>query len=84
VDIIAIKGAKIGQLLEFSHEFTGGRNILRCPVCGGKATGKVGVDQFYCWDCCVEYRINKEGVQIYEVAEDGSLVAFDPQNEFLL
>lgn len=57
---------------------------MTCPVCGGKATGKVGIDQFYCWDCCVEYRISKEGVQIYEVAEDGSLVAFDPQNEFLL
>ncbi len=54
-----------------------------CPVCGGKATGKVGMDQYYCWDCCVEYRINKEGVQIYEVAEDGSLMAFDPHNEAL-
>lgn len=57
---------------------------MQCPSCGGKATGKVGVDQYYCWDCCVEYRLNKEGVQIYEVAEDGSLVAFDPMNEFLL
>jgi len=59
-------------------------SILKCPVCGGKATGKVGIDQYYCWDCCVEYRLNREGVQIYEVAEDGSLVALDPQNEFLL
>jgi len=57
---------------------------LICPVCGGKATGKVGMDQFYCWDCCVEYRLNKEGVQIFEVAEDGSLMAFDPHNEVLL
>jgi hypothetical protein len=32
----------------------------------------------------VEYRMNKEGVSIYEVAEDGSLVSFDPQNEMIL
>jgi len=57
---------------------------VNCPVCGGRATGKVGVDQYYCWDCCKEYRINKEGVQIYDVAEDGSLVAFDPDNRFIL
>lgn len=57
---------------------------MNCPVCGGRATGKVGVDQYYCWDCCKEYCINKEGVQIYDVAEDGSLVAFDPDNRFVL
>jgi len=56
---------------------------MNCPVCGGRATGKVGADQYYCWDCCVEYRINREGVQIYELGEDGSLAAFDPGNQFL-
>jgi len=56
---------------------------MNCPVCGGRATGKVGADQYYCWDCCVEYRINREGVQVYEVGEDGSLAAFDPGNQFL-
>jgi len=76
MDIITVKKGLIS--------YTRGRQNLNCPSCGGKATGKVGVDQYYCWDCCVEYRINKEGVQIYEVAEDGNLVAFDPQNEFLL
>ncbi|MDA8236184.1 MAG: hypothetical protein M0Z31_15580 [Clostridia bacterium] len=48
-----------------------------CPVCGGKATGKVGIEQFYCWDCCVEFRKTPEQVQVYDVAEDGSLVAWD-------
>lgn len=56
---------------------------MNCPVCGGKTTGKVGMDQYYCWDCCVEFRHIKEGVQIYELAEDGSLTAFDPANESL-
>ena len=56
---------------------------MNCPVCGGKAIGKVGMDQYYSWDCCVEFRHIKEGVQIYELAEDGSLTAFDPANESL-
>ncbi|MGQ9531390.1 MAG: hypothetical protein ACUVTQ_01105 [Desulfotomaculales bacterium] len=56
---------------------------MNCPICGGRATGKVGADQYYCRDCCVEYRINREGVQIYELREDGSLAAFDPGNQFL-
>jgi hypothetical protein len=57
---------------------------MHCPVCGGKSTGKVGAEQYYCWDCCVEYRKNKEGVDIFQVDEEGSLVAFDPNNQMLL
>lgn len=57
---------------------------MHCPVCNGKSTGKVGAEQYYCWDCCVEYRRSKEGVDIFQVDEDGSLVAFDPNNQMLL
>ncbi|MFZ5898069.1 MAG: hypothetical protein ACOYU7_02620 [Bacillota bacterium] len=53
---------------------------MQCPICGGRATGKVGADQYFCWDCCLEYRINKEGVQVFEMTEDGTLVPFDPCN----
>jgi hypothetical protein len=56
---------------------------VNCPICGGKATGKVGVNHFYCWDCCVEYRLEKEGIQIFEIDEDGSLVNFDLGNKAL-
>ncbi len=54
-----------------------------CPVCKGKVTGKVGFDQYYCWDCCIEFRLSKEGVRIFEVSEDGSLMMLDPNNESL-
>lgn len=54
---------------------------MECPVCGGKATGKVGTEQYFCWDCCVEYRITEGGVQVFDVDEDGSLVAFDVHEE---
>jgi hypothetical protein len=50
---------------------------MNCPVCGGRAIGKVGVEQFYCWDCCVEFATQTDKVVIYELAEDGSLVAWD-------
>jgi len=56
---------------------------VNCPICGGKSTGRVGQDQYYCWNCCVEFRLNKEGVQIFELTEDGSLVSFDPHNQLL-
>jgi hypothetical protein len=56
---------------------------VNCPVCGGRATGKVGASHYYCWDCCVEYRIDKEGVQVFDIDEEGSLVSFDPGNEAL-
>jgi len=46
---------------------------MNCPACGSKATGKIGVDQYYCWDCFVEF--NSDG-ELFEVAEDGSLVAY--------
>lgn len=56
---------------------------MNCPICGGKSTGRVGQDQYYCWDCCVEFRLNKEGVQIFELTEDGSVVSLDPHNRLL-
>ena len=52
---------------------------MNCPVCGGRAIGKVGVEQFYCWDCCVEFATQTDKVVIYDLADDGSLVAWhDP------
>ncbi|AVX30099.1 MAG: hypothetical protein ACOY3H_03510 [Bacillota bacterium] len=50
-----------------------------CPVCGGKSTGKVGVDQYYCWDCFVEFRRQGNEIQVYDVAEDGSLMAWEEE-----
>ncbi|KAB2951277.1 hypothetical protein F9B85_12985 [Heliorestis acidaminivorans] len=47
---------------------------MSCPVCGGKQVGKVGVTQFYCWNCYVEFNDRQE---IFEVAEDGTLMAFE-------
>jgi hypothetical protein len=56
---------------------------LRCPACGGLQVGKVGSDQFYCWNCYLEFNFQKGQVNLYEVAEDGSLIAMDNSSEIL-
>jgi len=50
---------------------------MNCPVCGGRATGRVGVEQYYCWDCCVEFSNASDQVVVYDLAEDGTLMAWD-------
>ena len=51
---------------------------MSCPLCGGRAIGKIGVEQFYCWDCCVEYDSSQH---VFEIAEDGSLQAVSGSQE---
>ena len=46
---------------------------LSCPLCGSNEVGKIGQDQFYCWNCFVEYDSKN---QVYTVEEDGSLIAY--------
>jgi hypothetical protein len=50
---------------------------MKCPVCGGRSTGKVGVEQFFCWDCCIEFNNQSDKVVVYDLGEDGSLVAWE-------
>ncbi|MGB9867561.1 MAG: hypothetical protein ACPLPR_06625 [Bacillota bacterium] len=48
---------------------------MKCPNCGGRAVGKVGSHQFYCWECCVEFSLSKDGHRwlVYVVQDDGTL-----------
>lgn len=49
-----------------------------CPVCGRKSAGRVAADQYYCWECCVEFVMKGEKVtRIYNVELDGSLSDLD-------
>ena len=47
-----------------------------CPNCKGKDIGKIGVNQFYCWNCYIELSVSK-GKSIHQVEEDGSLSSLD-------
>lgn len=29
---------------------------MRCPVCEGSSTGRIGTNEYYCWDCCIEFQ----------------------------
>lgn len=48
---------------------------MKCPNCSGRCIGRVGSDQYYCWDCCVEFKIGKGSVRVYHLDADGELVA---------
>lgn len=52
---------------------------MRCPVCGSKSVGKVGQDQYYCWECFREYQLKGNVLKIYSVSEDGNLVNYEEQ-----
>jgi len=53
-------------------------SMFLCPVCGRKSAGRVAVDQYYCWDCCVEFTMKEEKVsQVFNVELDGSLSSFE-------
>lgn len=46
-----------------------------CPVCGKRGVGKIGVDQYYCMDCCSEFEYKNHRLKTYQVQDDGTLLA---------
>ncbi len=56
---------------------------MGCPVCGGSSTGKVGVDQYYCWNCFIEFSMKNDEIHVFQVAEDGSLLECTEGEEML-
>ena len=57
--------------------------VLKCPVCRGLQVGRVGSDQYYCWNCYLEFNVAKGKTNLYQVAEDGSLIAMEEAAELL-
>lgn len=48
---------------------------MNCPNCNGRSIGRVGSEQYYCWDCCVEFKRASGGIRIWHLDPDGELVA---------
>jgi len=47
---------------------------MTCPNCSSKDIGKIGTNQYYCWNCFVEMSMEGDQISsIYQVEEDGSL-----------
>lgn len=53
---------------------------MQCPICRSNQTGKVGSDQYFCWSCFVEFNTQGDG-EVYEICEDGSLLALSHLRE---
>ncbi|MCP3030408.1 hypothetical protein LF817_03540 [Halobacillus sp. A1] len=46
---------------------------MKCPNCNGKNLGRIGNEQYYCWNCCLELSVEKGIVNVHQIEEDGSL-----------
>lgn len=58
--------------------------MIVCPLCGGNSIGKVGNSQFYCWECFVEFTLQKNKVTVYEVGDDGSLLPYNREQSQII
>lgn len=54
---------------------------MKCPICHGNTIGKIGNNQYYCWDCYVEFSSTGNQIEVFDIGEDGSLVAVNNDNE---
>jgi hypothetical protein len=50
---------------------------VQCPNCKSKDIGKIGVNQYYCWNCFIELSVAKGILNLHQVEEDGSLSSLD-------
>ena len=50
---------------------------MYCPNCRSKEIGKIGVNQFYCWDCFIDLSIVGGLLHMHRVEEDGTLSSLD-------
>jgi len=48
---------------------------VRCPVCGQNLVGKVGTNQFFCWNCFVEFHRLRDSYRVFAIDQDGVLKA---------
>lgn len=55
--------------------------LVHCPLCGTCDTGRVGTNQYYCWNCLLEFTQNNEEVKFFYVESDGRLVDVDEKME---
>ncbi len=52
--------------------------VSYCPACQSVDVGKVGANQYFCWHCCVEFRMTgKKRYRLYSIEDDGTLTSLD-------
>lgn len=51
--------------------------MFNCPNCHSKDIGKIGINQYYCWNCFIELSLSQGMINTHQVEEDGSLSSLD-------
>lgn len=51
--------------------------MFNCPNCQSKDIGKIGINQYYCWNCFIELSLSYGMINTHQVEEDGSLSSLD-------
>ncbi|WP_233711093.1 hypothetical protein [Lederbergia citrisecunda] len=51
--------------------------MMKCPNCQSKDLGKIGINQYYCWNCFIELTVGNCLIHTHQVEEDGSLSSLD-------
>lgn len=51
--------------------------MFKCPNCQRKDLGKIGVNQYYCWNCFIELTVSNDRLYVHQVEEDGTLSSLD-------
>lgn len=74
----------LGKIIKRQTAFAEVRLLIVCPLCQKGSIGKVGNNQYYCWECYVEFSIKEDKVIIYEVCDDGTLLVYDKEHNELL
>ncbi|SMB95620.1 hypothetical protein SAMN00017405_0448 [Desulfonispora thiosulfatigenes DSM 11270] len=57
--------------------------MVNCPICTGKSIGKLANNQYFCWECYIEFNNTGNQTQVFDIAEDGSLVSLNNDQEVL-
>ncbi|MGI6642502.1 MAG: hypothetical protein ACOX3V_00565 [Bacillota bacterium] len=45
-----------------------------CPKCRSRAVGRIGQNQYYCWDCNIEFVPTRDGFRMYRLEPDGTVL----------
>lgn len=45
-----------------------------CPACCGRGVGRLGLGQYYCRECYIEFETTDRGWHLFQIGDEGDLV----------
>lgn len=49
------------------------RSLVPCPKCRGHFTGAIGINRFYCAECCCEFTVGETNL-LFDLTEGGLVI----------